>query len=90
MKLKIGNKCEGLGCDNNKYLGRRFCKNCGERIEETEKRFKIILVLLMMNEKELKDDMKKMIILISAFTKPNTEGSDLLDEWKKKYFGDEK
>jgi len=31
------------------------------------------------------DDIRKMILLISAFTKPHTEGEKLLDEWEAKY-----
>ena len=38
-----------------------------------------------MEKDEMLDDIKKMIVLISAFTKPHTEGEKLLDEWKAKY-----
>lgn len=34
---------------------------------------------------ELKTDIKQMLILISAFTEPFTDGEKLLREWQKKY-----
>ncbi len=37
-----------------------------------------------------KQDIQKMLVLISAFTKPNTEGSELLADWIKKYPVDDK
>ncbi len=40
---------------------------------------------MMIIEKEIKEDIQKMILLISAFTKPNTEGEDYLNELKVKY-----
>jgi len=40
---------------------------------------------MMVSETEMLQDIKEMIVLIAAFTEPNTQGADLLDSWKKKY-----
>ena len=39
----------------------------------------------MTDEKEMIQDIKEMILLLSALTKENTEGEDYLNELKKKY-----
>jgi len=39
----------------------------------------------MVSETEMLQDIREMIVLIAAFTEPNTNGADLLDSWKKKY-----
>lgn len=38
-----------------------------------------------MKQEEMLEDIKRMLILISAFTPPNTEGALYLDELKLKY-----
>ena len=40
---------------------------------------------MMVSETEMLQDIREMIVLIAAFTEPNTDGADLLDSWKKKY-----
>ena len=45
---------------------------------------------LVFNEKAMLDDMQQMITLISAYIKKGTPAEDLLNEWKEKYFGDDK
>jgi len=34
---------------------------------------------------EVQKDIQKMLMIIQSFTKPNTEGQDLLDKWITKY-----
>ena len=33
----------------------------------------------------MRTDIRKMLVLISAFTQKNTVGEDLLNEWNRKY-----
>lgn len=39
----------------------------------------------MVTKEEMYKDIRKMLVLISAFTEPETQGEDLLSEWGDKY-----
>jgi hypothetical protein len=40
----------------------------------------------MISKQEMLQDIKEMLLLISAFTEPDTEGEKTLQKWQDKYF----
>lgn len=39
----------------------------------------------MITKKEMLQDINMMLLVISAFSKPNTDGENLLNQWREKY-----